>query len=404
MGASSHRDEKVHQARDAKARSVAIVTKAVPHYRVPFLNGLEARLRTGSTALTVFADYALPHFHIRDGLDDVNCAVRVTNLYLGPPHRAETSRTRLPYWQPIFGRLLGFDLVVVDQTSSALLNHLLFVRRRLLSRSPKIGLWGHGANMQMQETGLRRWIKATESRYADHWFAYTRITFDVLRHLGVQEDIITIVNNSVDTSQVRAARALDATARMGKRSELGLGSSPLAVLCARLSKDRGLPFVVEACRKARERVGDIKLLVIGDGDEGPWLRAQAEKEGWIRPLGALYGAEKAEILALCDVFLLPSMVGLSILDSFAAGLPLLSARFANHGPEIAYLNDGVNGLLTDARLEAYSEAIVRVLSDRTYREELSRGARQSAETYSLDAMIENVARGIERTLESRTMQ
>ena len=166
------------------------------------------------------------------------------------------------------------------------------------------------------------------------------------------------------------------------------------MFCARLLKNKALPFLVDACRAARAKFGDFTLVLIGDGHYGPWLREQAEKEAWIRPVGSLYGTEKAELLAVSDVFLLPSMVGLSILDSFAAGLPLLSARFNNHSPEIAYLKDDVNGLMTDATVDAYSDAIVRVLSDEGLRKALSAGARQSADVYSVDAMIENFTQGI----------
>ena len=100
---------------------------------------------------------------------------------------------------------------------------------------------------------------------------------------------------------------------------------------ARLSENKALPFLVDACRAAREKIGHFSLLIIGDGDYAPWLRQQAETDTWIHPVGPLYGSEKAEMLALADIFLLPSANGLSILDSFAAGLPLLSARFGNHG-------------------------------------------------------------------------
>lgn len=394
----------LYQAIDAKRKSVAIVTKAIPHYRVALFNGLDARLKMGSTSLTVFADYALPHFHVSDGLEQVDCAIRVPHSYLGPSHLAERTSIRLPYWQPIFRQLLLFDFVILEQSNSSLLNYLLFARRRLLSKSPKIGLWGHGTNLQMREAGLRRWIKVTQCRQADHWFGYTEVSADILRRLGVNDDIITIVNNSVDTSAIKMASDMDVRLIEHRKSELQLGSSPVAVFCSRLSKNKALPFVIDACRSARERIGDFSLLVIGDGHYGPWLREQAEKESWIHPLGALYGSEKAKMLALCDVFLLPSLVGLSIIDSFAAGLPLLSARFNNHSPEIAYLKDGVNGLMTDATVDAYSDAIVRVLSDQKFRKRLSRAARQSAETNSIEAMIENVARGIEQALDQKELQ
>jgi glycosyltransferase involved in cell wall biosynthesis len=304
---------------------------------------------------------------------------------------------RPPYWQAIFRRLLSFDLVIIEQSNSALLNYPLILRRRLVG-SPRIGIWGHGKNLQGIETGLRRRIKRILTHQADHWFVYTRLSADILRESGVDDDIVTTVNNSVDTKAVRMASARDAAAKARKKSELRLDSSPVAVFCARLTENKALPFLIEACRAAREKFGDFTLLVIGNGYYGPWLREQAEKETWIRPLGPLYGTEKADVLAFSDIFLLPSMVGLSILDAFAAGLPVLSARFGNHSPEIAYLKDGVNGLMTDATVEAYSGAIVRILSDEELRKNLSAAARQSADIYTVDAMIENFAQGIEQAL------
>ena len=386
--------------------SVAFVCRLIPHYRIEFLNGLEDRLKTAAIGFTVFADHATPQSYLSEALEKVDAAVRVPNFHFGLRdflgdrfNRSGGTSLRPPYWQPIFRRLLSFDLVIVEQANSALLNYPLIARRRLLAGRPKIAFWGHGENLQTHETGLRRWIKTTMTCQVDHWFGYTELSADILRRLGVNDDIITIVNNSVDTKVVKTASMMDAASKERKKSELGLDHSPVAVFCTRLTKNKALPFLVEACRAAREKFGEFTLLVIGDGHHGPWLREQAKKESWIRPLGLLYGAEKAEVLALSDVFLLPSAVGLSILDSFAAGLPLLSARFGNHGPEIAYLKDGVNGLMTNATVEAYSDAIVRVLSGEELRKALSAGARQSAEVYSVDAMIENFAQGIEQALD-----
>ena len=404
MGGSLTSDTEISTG-DSERRSVAFVTRFIPQYRVEFLNGLEERLKIASIGFTVFADHAMPQSYMVDALKEVHCAVGVPIFHFGlrkilgsRSARRGGAKLRSPYWQPIFRRLLSFDLVIVEQANSALLNYALILRRQLAG-SPRIAFWGHGENLQTHETGLRRWIKTTMTCQADHCFGYTELSADILRRLGVNDDSITIVNNSVDTKVVKTASVMDAASKERKKSELGLDHSPVAVFCARLTKNKALPFLVEACRAAREKFGEFTLLVIGDGHHGPWLREQAKKEIWIRPLGLLYGAEKAEVLALSDVFLLPSAVGLSILDSFAAGLPLLSARFGNHGPEIAYLKDGVNGLMTDATVEAYSDAIVRVLSGEELPKALSAGARQSAEVYSVDAMIENFAQGIEQALD-----
>ena len=385
-------------------RSVAFVTRVIPHYRVEFLNGLEDRLKAVSTKFTVFSDHALPQLNFSDALNEVRCAVGVPNYHFGLRnilagryYRSGGATVRPPYYQPIFRRLLAFDLVIVEQSNSALINYPLILHRRIVG-SPRIAYWGHGRNLQANEAGWRRHLKETLTHQADHWFVYTELGAAILREAGVDEGIVTTVNNSISTRELKKASAMDAAAKGRKKSELGLGDAPVAVFCARLSKIKALPFLVDACRAAREKFGEFALLVIGEGYYGSWLREQAKTETWIRPLGPLYGTEKADLLALSDIFLLPSANGLSILDSFGAGLPLVSSRFGNHGPEIAYLNDGVNGLMTDATVEAYSDAIVRLLSDAELRKTLSAGARQSADIYSVDAMIENFARGIEQAL------
>lgn len=381
--------------RACEKKSVVIVARVVPHYRVGFLNRLEQRLSRLGIELTVFSDYVRPGtFHL-EGLTQVSCAIRVPNHYLNFVEQLTGMRT--PYWQPLLSRLNAFDLVIVEQSNAALLNYPLFLRRAAKG-SPKVAFWGHGANFQTSDVALQRWLKSMFFSLADHWFVFTDLSADLVRGRGVPNQIITVVNNSFDISDFARVSNMDSAERQNARSQVGLGPGPVAAFCARLVERKALPFVVEACRLARRRVRDLNLLVIGEGPYGPWLQEQTKKNPWIRPVGALYGAEKARALFISDVFLLPSMVGLSILDGFAAELPVLVARFNNHSPEVAYFQDGVNGLMTDATTESYATAIHDILSDRATRERMAAAARESARIYSVDAMVKNFARGVEQVL------
>ena len=70
-------------------------------------------------------------------------------------------------------------------------------------------------------------------------------------------------------------------------------------------------------------------------------------------LGVRKGQAKADVLALAKVMINPGVVGLNILDSFVAGVPMITTNCKGHGPEIAYLTNGENGLMTTTSLDDY---------------------------------------------------
>jgi len=374
-----------------KEKSVAIVQRVITHYRLSFYRQLSDILAGKGIRLTVFAGYARPEEAFRDGLDDLECGIRVQNRYF----------TSNIYWQPLLARLKDFDLVIVEQANSALLNYPLLLWRKLTGSSPLIAYWGHGATLHKgQAQPVRDGFKRFLTRQVDYWFAYTDLSRSLVADTGFPEDRICVVNNSTDTADISAAYETYAnTDRASIRSDLGLhADGPVLVYCGRLYENKALPFLIESCRIARERLPNLSLLVIGGGELENWLENEARKEAWIKPAGAKYGQEKARHLMAGDIFVLPSHVGLSILDSFAAGLPVVVARFNNHCPEITYLQDGINGMLTEATPDAYAEAVVRIAMDKALRKKMGAAARRTAARYSVQGMAENFSEGVERAL------
>jgi len=282
-----------------------------------------------------------------------------------------------------------------------MLNYPLLLRRKLSGSSPLIAYWGHGAALSRgRKATVRDSFKRFLTRQVDYWFAYTDLSKFLVMDAGFPEDRICVVNNSTDTADISAAYETCAnTDRISIRNELGLNENgPVLVYCGRLHEKKALPFLIESCRIARERLPNLSLLVIGDGPLGAWLGDVAGKEAWIKPVGSKYDREKARYLMAGDMFVLPSYAGLSILDGFAAGLPVVIARFNNHGPEIAYLQDGVNGLLTDTTPDVYAEALLRLAEDNALRRRMGEVARRTAMQYTVEGMAANFAEGVERAL------
>lgn len=368
------------------SRRVAIVQSLITDYRVPFFQGLHRVLAERGVELTVFAGAVDRRTGFLDGLHQ---------LPFGVPTRTMRVSGKV-YYQPLLGVLAGFDLAIVEQANGALLNYPLLIARRLFGRPGKVAYWGHGATFQRQHAGaFRALVKRVLARTVDHWFAYTEASLAPLAAANVDAERISVVNNSVDLSEIlRVRESMTGAERSVLRRSAGLGDGPVAVFCSRLYAGKRLNFLVAAADQIRDSLPNFELLVIGDGPEMAFMRAAAATRPWLHLAGALYGSEKARALVAADVMMLPAWVGLSILDGFAAGLPCLSAAFDDHSPEIAYLLTGENGVMTPAQIDAYAAAIVDLFNDPQGLAKMRRGAILAAERHSLAAMVRRFSDGV----------
>ena len=96
----------------------------------------------------------------------------------------------------------------------------------------------------------------------------------------------------------------------------------------------------------------------------------------------------------------PEGVGLGILDSFVCGVPMITTACGIHGPEIAYLKNGVNGVLTADVLGTYVEASVVLLRDRRTLASLRTECIANGREYTLANMADRFADGMEHCLET----
>jgi glycosyltransferase involved in cell wall biosynthesis len=97
--------------------------------------------------------------------------------------------------------------------------------------------------------------------------------------------------------------------------------------------------------------------------------------------------------------MMPGLVGLVVVDAFAAGLPLVTTRIDTHSPEIEYLEPGVNGLVTEPDAGSLATACVELLQSPPLLERLRAGCSESSRVYTLEAMVERFARGVQDALD-----
>lgn len=302
-------------------------------------------------------------------------------------------------WQPFPKALRNADLVVLMQENRILSNYPLLLSR---SWSPcKVAYWGHGKNFQSgAPTGLREKWKDLFLRQVDWWFAYTEVTVQILKRAGYPGERITCLNNAIDNEGFQRDMELISEECLNQlRKEVNVdNSSRIGLFCGSLYRDKRLDFMVAAADRIHAELPDFRLLVIGDGPSASYIYAAAESRPWLRCVGVRNGLEKAAYFRLANVIFNPGAVGLHVLDAFCAGIPMATTYEAQHGPEIAYLKDGCNGIITHGNSETYARKIVGLLTDHAEYERLCFGAREVARQYTLQNMLEKFIDGIDKCL------
>ena len=364
--------------------------RAVPHYRVPFLERLRDQLFYQRIDLElIYGQVGRARARKRDTVD-IPWGTAIVNRVL------EAGPIEL-YWQPCLPFLRGADLVIVTQEAKLLVNYVLHAWRAF--GRIRMAYWGHGVTFRRNRvSALTEWLKRSLARRVDWWFAYTERSARALSAAGVARSRITVVNNTIDTrSLMMAARASVTQEKLEEyRARLGIQSHNVGVFIGGMYRDKRLEFLVQACRRIREIVGDFEIVFIGDGPESERVRVEAESQPWVHYLGPLFGEAKVAPLRLGKILLMPGLVGLAILDSFALEIPLVTTSVSYHSPEIEYLREGVNGVMVPvgAGIDGYAEMVASLLSDDSRLARLRQGCRDSAAAYTVENMAERFVGGI----------
>jgi L-malate glycosyltransferase len=365
---------------------VLVVQRRLTHYRVPLFELLRHRLAdAGFDLVLAVGQPTVAEASKRDeGHVEWALPAPCTYMYGG---RA--------CWQDVRSIVRAGDLVVLTQENGLLANYRLLLQ----PGKARVGLWGHGRNFQANggvAAGLAQRWKAVWSRQADWWFAYTELSARLVQGFGYPPARITVLDNAIDTGALVAA--VDDARRLGRdvvRGQFGLDArGPLGVFMGSLHADKLLDLLVHSAEIVRQSAPEFQLAIAGDGPLRPWLVQRTAELPWIHLLGVRAGQEKAALLSSADCVLNPGATGLGILDAFASTLPYLTTCDAHHGPEIAYLNTGVNGLITAQGPAAFANAVLHVLCDHSLAERLARGSRQSAALYGMDRMVDRFAQGV----------
>ncbi len=210
---------------------------------------------------------------------------------------------------------------------------------------------------------------------------------EFVRHYGDATKDIIVIPNGVDLQKFNPANRILCRNRV--RQKHGISSGDFTLMFAGSYWERkGLRYVIEALSLVPRP--DVKLLIVGSGDEKYYGRLAELKQVRKRIVFASHRNNLGEYYAASDVFVFPTIYepfGLVIIEAMASGLPVITSRVAGAADVII---DGVNGLLiTDpGDIKDLAAKIKLLLSNADLRKAIGERARETAEELSWDRVTQ----------------
>lgn len=373
-----------------KQRKVVVVQRSLRRYREAFYERLRADMADHNIELVLL------HGNVdRDEREDAGFLPWAVHHQ----RREVAIAGRRLIWQPGVGLLRGADLVIVEQASRLIMNYLLLLARPL--GGPRVAFWGHGVNFDAHSQRLGETLKRWLSRQPHWWFAYTDAVAGIVERTGYPRARITVVRNSTDTTGLaRRLEATDDERVNGLCQELDLRGDCVGLFLGSLEPQKRFDYLFAAADVVHQRLPHFELVLAGSGGMESSVREQVAARPWARYAGHRIGAEQATLLRLARLLLVPCWAGLIVVDSFAAGVPLVASRSLPHPPEVDYISSGVDGVRVDDGGDpaVYAAAVVELLEDEERRRRLVDGALATAEGFGVEQMVARFTHGVERAL------
>ena len=160
---------------------------------------------------------------------------------------------------------------------------------------------------------------------------------------------------------------LDATA-IGQKAENSPYTDDMLhiVSVGRLAPEKHFENIIPVAKTLRDMSTDFVWHIVGDGSEHARLESLIA-ENDLKDHVILEGskANPYSYMKYADLFVHPSYIesqGLTVLEAMALGVPCVVTK--SRGP-CEFIEDGVNGLLTEQSPESLAEKVLSILTDKT---------------------------------------
>lgn len=320
-----------------------------PHYRVPIYNYLSTYLKKYGYILTVASE----------GPQQDN------------PHRIEYNYIDIPLNFVNLARLivkLAPDAIIywVNLKYLYMLPLLIFIK--ILNK--KTIYWGHGIDL----LGTKATLLKYPAYYFEHWVSDAIILYGDHLKDNISRKFHNktfIANNTLNFCdyKFKYANKDDVLLRYNIKTKINI------ICMGRMQRRKRLDHLIKAYALLDR--DDVGLIFVGPDDEGILKNIKSKNIYKIPPI---YGNERLDLLSAADIFCIPGAIGLSIVDAFYCGLPIVTEA-GDVSPENMYLKDGINSFIVPRNdIELLTAKLGLLVENTSLRTKLSIAAREEITT------------------------
>jgi glycosyltransferase involved in cell wall biosynthesis len=397
---------------------VVIIQEQLKQYRLPLFTQLTAALAAEHIQLTVL--YSQPNRQEAQKADhrQVNApwshAIPIT-------HWHNLTWQRLP-----FSQLRQADLVIIEQANRHMANWCCWLGYRLKImtgtwfRWPNVAFWGHGQDFQRPYVRWRDQLKQRLIATVHWWFAYTPHVAQAIAAQGMPSHKIVALTNTVDSDPLHTAvKSLRQAPDQSMAAPYSAKAPGFRLLfCGALYEHKRLDLLFAAADLLVAEHIPVELTLIGAGPLQTWCQQMCASRSYATYIGALFadgGSEpdphdvrdhhsythdaqqhdpRAPYFAKADLLVIPGLVGLAVVDGFAADLPLITTDVPYHSPEICYLRAGYNGIMCKPDAVELAATLRQLWQSPAQLALLRQGAHASYPQLQLPVLVNQFSRGI----------
>ena len=228
-------------------------------------------------------------------------------------------------------------------------NWLLIIYSKLTGRH--ICCWTHGIKSSEMQKPLSRRIYRLFFKSMSHVFLYNHYSIAMMKELGIKEEKMHVIHNSMDTEQqtlyYRESVESDIyTKHFGN-------NCPTVIYIGRIQAYKKLDLLIDAIALTNMKASAVNLVIVGAPTDDFSLEDKIAKSGqqnhvWL--FGPCFDEKlNAELIYNAKACVCPASVGLTAVHALSYGTPVITNDdFDTQGPEFEAIKDGVTGSFYEA--------------------------------------------------------